>query len=327
MPIYYYWGDDEFAIASSVQILRDQTVDSTWASFNYTQHTSDTPDAAIEALNQAMTPPFGSGSRLVWLVDTTLGQQCPDDLLAQLKRTLPVVPETSVLLLTSRNKPDGRLKSTALWKEYAEEIKEFALIPPWETKQLVQQVEKIAQEVGVKLTSSSTTLIAQSVGNNTRQLYNELTKLRLYAGDSQTPISIDIVNNLVQATSQTSLDLVKAIASGNTAQALTLVTQLLNRNEPGLKIVATLVGQFRTLLWVKMMTEAQERDKKVIAQAAEIGNPNRVYFLQQEVKSLSNEQLVATLPLLLELEVSLKQGGEEKALLQTKVIQLSQIFL
>ena len=327
MPIYYYWGDDEFAIASSVQILRAQTVDSNWASFNYTQHTSDTPDAVTEALNQAMTPPFGSGSRLVWLVDTTLGQQCPDDLLAQLKRTLPVVPETSVLLLTSRNKPDGRLKSTALWKEYAEEIKEFALIPPWETKQLVQQVEKIAQEVGVKLTSSSTTLIAQSVGNNTRQLYNELTKLRLYAGDSQAPISIDIINNLVQATSQTSLDLVKVIAEGNTAQALTLVGQLLNRNEPGLKIVATLVGQFRTLLWVKIMTEAQERDKKVIAQAAEIGNPNRVYFLQQEVKSLSNEQLVATLPLLLELEVSLKQGGEEKALLQTKVIQLSQIFL
>ncbi|MBA2747413.1 MAG: DNA polymerase III subunit delta [Tatlockia sp.] len=326
MPIYYYWGDDEFAIASSVQILRAQTVDSNWASFNYTQHTSDTQDAATEALNQAMTPPFGSGSRLVWLVNTTIGQQCPDDLLAQLKRTLPVVPETSVLLLTSRNKLDGRLKSTALWKEYAE-IQEFALIPPWETKQLVQQVEKIAQEVGVKLTSSSTTLIAQSVGNNTRQLYNELTKLRLYAGDSQTPISIDIVNNLVQATSQTSLDLVKVIASGNTAQALTLVAQLLNRNEPGLKIVATLVGQFRTLLWVKMMTEAQERDKKVIAQAAEIGNPNRVYFLQQEVKSLSVEQLVATLPLLLELEVSLKQGAEERAMLQTKVIQLSQIFL
>ena len=325
MPIYYYWGDDEFAIASSVQILRAQTVEPNWASFNYTQHTSDTPDAVTEALNQAMTPPFGSGSRLVWLVNTTLGQQCPDDLLAQLKRTLPVVPETSVLLLTSRNKPDGRLKSTALWKEYAEEIKEFALIPPWETKQLVQQVEKIAQEVGVKLTSSSTALIAQSVGNNTRQLYNELTKLRLYAGDSQAPISIDIVNNLVQATSQTSLDLVKVIASGNTAQALTLVAQLLNRNEPGLKIVATLVGQFRTLLWVKMMTH--ERDKKVIAQAAEIGNPNRVYFLQQEVKSLSVEQLVATLPLLLELEVSLKQGGEEEALLQTKVIQLSQIFL
>lgn len=325
MPIYYYWGDDEFAIASAVQKLRDRTVDPNWASFNYTQH-SDPADGAIEALNQAMTPPFGSGSRLIWLIDTTIGQQCPEELLEQLKRTLPVIPDTSVLLLTSRNKLDGRLKATALWKEYAE-IKEFALIPPWETKQLVQHVETIAQEVGVKLTGSSTTLIAESVGNNTRQLYNELTKLRLYAGESLAPIDTDIVNNLVQATSQTSLDLVKAIASGNTAQSLTLVAQLLNRNEPGLKIVATLVGQFRTWLWVKIMTQNQERDKKVIAQAAEIGNPNRVYFIQQEVKSHSVEQLAATLPLLLELEANLKQGGEEMALLQTKVIQLCQLFL
>ncbi len=323
MPVYYYWGDDEFAITSIVHKLRDRTVDPSWASFNYTQH-SDTPGAAIEALNQAMTPPFGSGSRLVWLVNTTIGQQCPEELLTQLKRTLPVIPETSVLLLTSPSKPDGRLKSTALWQKYAQ-IQEFALIPPWETKQIVQQVEKIAQEVGVKLTSSSTTLIAESVGNDTRQLYNELTKLRLYAGDKKEPIGADIVTQLVQATAQTSLDLVKAIASGNTAQSLVLVAQLLNRNEPALKIVATLVSQFRTWLWVKM-TE-QERDKKIIAQAAEIGNPNRVYFLQQEVKSLSLKQLVSTLPLLLELEVNLKQGAEEMPLLQTKVIQLCQLFL
>jgi DNA polymerase III subunit delta len=325
MPIYYYWGDNEFAIASAVQKLRDRTVDPNWASFNYTQYAPDTVSVAMEALSQAMTPPFGSGSRLVWLVNTTIGQQCPEELLTQLKRTLPVIPETSVLLLTSLSKLDGRLKSTALWKEYAE-IQEFALIPPWETNQLVQQVEKIAQEVGVKLTTSSTTLIAESVGNDPRQLYNELTKLRLYAGESLAPISTEIVSKLVQATSQTSLDLVKAISAGNTAQALTLVAQLLNRNEPGLKIAATLVGQFRTWLWVKMMTDAQERDKKVIAQAADIGNPNRVYFLQQEVKSLSVEQLVATLPVLLELEVNLKQGAEERSLLQTKVIQLCQIF-
>ena len=78
MPIYYYWGDDEFAIASAVQKLRDRTVDPNWASFNYTQH-SDTADGATEALNQAMTPPFGSGSRLIWLVNTTIGQQCPEE--------------------------------------------------------------------------------------------------------------------------------------------------------------------------------------------------------------------------------------------------------
>jgi len=41
-----------------------------------------------------MTPPFGAGSRLVWLVDTTLCQQCSEELLTELKRTLTAIPET-----------------------------------------------------------------------------------------------------------------------------------------------------------------------------------------------------------------------------------------
>lgn len=326
MPIYYYWGDDEFSLAKAVDSLRSRTVDPNWASFNYTQYPPDRPDTIIEALNQAMTPPFGCGDRLVWLADTTLGQNCSEELLAELERTFPTLPENSVLLLTSRSKADGRLKSTKLLQKYAD-IREFALIPPWETSKLVQQVQKVAQEVGLKLTQSSVNAIADAVGNNTRQLYNELTKLRLYAGDTTKPLDVDIVARLVEANAQTSLDLVKAISTGDTAKSLTLVAQLLNRNEPALRIVATLVGQFRTWLWVKIITETRERDRQVIAQAAEISNPNRVYFLQQEVQFLGVQQLASTLPVLLELELSLKQGKEEMTVLQTKVIELCQIFL
>lgn len=323
MPIYYYWGDDEFAIAKAVDSLRSRSIDPNWASFNYTQYS---PDTIIEALNQAMTPPFGCGDRLVWLADTTLGQNCSEELLAELERTFPALPENSVLLLTSRSKADGRLKSTKLLQKYAD-IREFALIPPWETNKLLQQVQKAAEEVGVKLTQKSINVLAESVGNNTRQLYNELEKLRLYGGDTAKPLDVDIVARLVEANSQTSLDLVKAISTGNTAKSLTLVAQLLNHNEPALRIVATLVGQFRTWLWVKIMTETGERDRKVIAQAAEISNPNRVYFLQQEVQYLGVQQLASTLPVLLELELSLKQGGEEMTRLQIKIIELCQIFL
>ncbi|KJH73547.1 DNA polymerase III subunit delta [Aliterella atlantica] len=321
MPIYYYWGDDEFTIAKAVEQLRNR-IDPNWASFNYTQYPAD---ATVEGLNQAMTPPFGCGDRLVWLADTNLGQNCSEDLLVELERTFPALPENSVLLLTSTNKADGRLKSTKLLQKYAD-IREFALIPPWETSKLFQQVQKVAQEVGVKLTQASVNAISEAVGNNTRQLYNELEKLRLYAGDTKAALDIDVVSRLIEANSQTSLDLVKAIASGNIAKSLTLIAQLLNRNEPALRIVATLIGQFRTWLWVKIATDTGERDKKVIAQAAEISNPNRVYFLQQEVQTLSVQQLASTLPVLLALELSLKQGGEEKAVLQTKIIELCQIF-
>lgn len=325
MPIYFYWGEDEFTLQKAVTSLRDRILDPQWSSFNYSQLTPEQPNVVIEALDRVMTPPFGSGSRLIWLVNTTICQHCGEDVLTELKRTLPVVPDTSVLLLTCRSKPDGRLKSTQLLQKYAS-FEEFSLISPWDTKQLLQQVQKAAASVGVKLTQRSVELVVESVGNDTRQLYSEMEKLQIYAGDNRQPLDVDVVAELVRGNNQNSLQLAAAIRSGDVSKALLLVAQLIDRNEPGLKIVATLTGQFRTWLWVKLMLDDGERSDRAIAHAAEVSNPKRIYFLQQEVKQLSLGQLVSTLPLLLELEVSLKQGREQMSTLQTKVIELCQIF-
>ena len=324
MSIYLYWGDDNFAISKAVDTLRGSVLDPNWASFNYDKISPEQTDAIILALNQAMTPPFGMGRRLVWLADTTVCQQCSEQLLAELERTLPAIPESAVLLLTSGNKPDGRLKSTKLLQKYAE-IQEFSQIPPWKTELLVQQVRKAAQQVGVKLNNSAVELLAESVGNDTRQLYNELEKLQLYAGTTAT-INEQAVAALVNANTQNSLQLAAAIRQGKTVQALQLVSDLISHNEPTLRIVATLIGQFRTWLWVKIMMEDGERDEKAIASAAEVSNPKRIYFLRQEIQSISSKQLTSTLPILLELEISLKRGADPMSTLQTKVIELCQIF-
>lgn len=324
MPIYFYWGDDDYRIERAVKVLRDRVIDPSWASFNYTQLPPDKQDSIITALNEAMTPVFGTGSRLVWLVNTALCQQVSESLLAELERTLPVIPETSVLLLTSQSKPDGRLKSTKLLQKYAE-IREFSRIPPWKPDLLLQQVKTAAAEVGVKLTGNAAQLLAESVGNNTRLLFNELKKLQLY-GIDKSPLEVKDIDTLVTSNTHNSLQLAEAIAKGDTSRALTLIASLLNRNEPGLKIVATLTGQFRTWLWVKLAIAEGVQDKSEIARAADVQNPNRIYFLRQEVAPLELSQLQKTLPLLLELEVSLKQGMPEMAALQTKVVELCQLY-
>lgn len=325
MPIYLFWGEDDFALHRAVGALRDRTLDPDWASFNSDKLSAEQADAVTQALNLAMTPPFGAGGRLVWLADTTVCQRCPDQLLSDLDRTLPYLPDSTVLLLTSSSKPDGRLKSTKLLQKYGD-IQEFSPIPPWKTDLLMQQVRRTAEEMGVKLTNGAVELLAESVGNHSRQLYNELEKLDLYGGKAKGAIDAATVSLLVTASTQTSLQLAAAIRQGETARALTLVSELLNRNEPALRIVATLVGQFRTWLWVKLMVEAGERDEREIAQAAEVSNPKRIYFLRQEVVSLSLASFEQTLPLLLELEFGLKQGKEPIALLQTKVIELCLLF-
>ncbi|MBE9094902.1 DNA polymerase III subunit delta [Tychonema sp. LEGE 07203] len=324
MQFYLFWGEDDFAISQAVTSLRSSVLDPNWASFNYDKIIADRADAVVEGLDRALTPPFGTGSRFVWLANTTVTQQCSPELLAELERTLPVIPPTTVLLLTSVKKPDSRLKSTKLLNKYGE-FREFSPIPPWNDKELAQRARQVAGEMNVKLTATAIELLVESIGSDTRQLYSELEKLRLFAGNRSQPLNPEEVAALVHCHAQNTFQLADAIREGNTGAALELLAGLAARNEPGLRIVAGLTGKFRIWLWVKAMIAAGDRDDK-IARALDLGNPKRIYYFRQEVKNASLEKLQKSLPLLLELEASLKRGREEISTLQTKVIELSSLF-
>ncbi len=325
MGIHFYWGEDSFAIAQAVKVLQKKTLDPAWESFNLDKIPPEQSDAVTQALNQAMTPPFGSGNRFVWLMETTLAQRCPEELLSELDRTLSVIPESTTLLLTSTNKPDGRLKSTKLLQKHAE-IQEFSPIPPWKTELLSRKVQQVAQEIGVKLSPPAIEYMIEAVGNNTRQLYSELEKIRVFAGEPKKPLSVEEISPLITASAQNSLKLLAAIRQGKTDKALELIADLMRQNEPALRIVSTLVGQFRLRLWIKLMIESGERDETAIARAADLNNPKQLYFLKQELVSVSLRQLQQTLPILLDLEFSLKRSADEMLILQTKVIELCAIF-
>ena len=325
MPAYLYWGEDDFAIARAVEKLQKRVLDPNWLQFNYHQLAGDRSETIIEGLNQVMTPVFGIGERLVWLVDTDLCQQKPSaDVLEELERTLKIIPQTSHLLFTTSKKLDGRLSSTKLLRKHSE-VKDFSLIPPWKSDLIIAQVKETAQVMELKLTNEAISSLAEAVGNNTRQLWNELEKLKIYWGDNDKPLNKNAVTQLVLCNTQNSLQLAAAIKDGRTDRALGLVSDLIDRNEPALKIVATLVGQFRTWTIVKLMQQAEE-NHQAIATAAGINNPNRLYFIDKEIKTRSAEQFLSALPLLLELEYSLKSGAEALFTLQTKIIELCSLF-
>jgi len=338
MALHLYWGDDDFALNKAVTALKTKSLNADWASFNFERLNAEQPEAAQAALTQAMTPPFGMGKRFIWLVEPPFLQQASEAVTQELERTLPQLLDSSVLVITSPKKPNGRLKSTKLLQKHAE-VKEFSAVPPWKTDQITDRVRQAAKEVGVRLTRASGEFLVEAVGNNTRQLYNELEKLRLFGSGVQgggsavdngiptepKPLDLETVASLVTTSTQSSLQLASAIRMGDTGKALELVADLLGRNEPALRIVATLVGQFRTWLWVRVMTEAGERDEKAIAAAAGVGNPKRIYFLRQEINGLSQAQLLQAMPILLSLESEIKIGREAEATLQTKIIELCQI--
>ncbi|MGA1476434.1 MAG: DNA polymerase III subunit delta, partial [Prochlorothrix sp.] len=101
MALHIYWGEDDFALLQAIEALKQETLDPTWESFNFERIPPDHPEGAIHALTQAMTPPFGMGKRLIWLDNPPLLQQCSEDLYQELERTLPQLPDSTELLMSS----------------------------------------------------------------------------------------------------------------------------------------------------------------------------------------------------------------------------------
>ncbi len=331
MPVYFFWGDDDYRLQQAVQSLEAKVLDPAWKSFN--ADAVDGKSAAIEALvqclNQAVTPPFGMGDRFIQIANPPLGGQDGTLFASELERTLPVLPPTSHLVITYSGKPDGRSKVTKLLNQQAK-TQEFAVVPPWKTDQIRKTVQQTAQQFKVAFTDDALDLLAEAVGNDTRQLHNELEKLNLFAASTpqpQHPLEASTIRVLVNASQQNALELATVIRQGKCDRALQLVDDLLRHNEPALRISATLIRQFRTWLWIKLMQQSGERDERVIAQAAEVGNPKRVYFLVKEVQHLTPAQLQQTLSLLLDLEFQLKSGHDPRMTLQTKAIELCQVCL
>ena len=321
MTIYFFWGDDDFVINQQITNLKQEKIDTNWLQFNFQKFSGDKEDEIQQALTEAMTPPFGSGDRIVILEQTTICQQANEELLTELQKTLPQIPTTTHLLFTSQKKPNGKLKITKLINKYAQ-VKEFSLIPPWQTEALVSKVAEMANQKRVKLTQEATKILADCVGNDSLLLYQELKKLAIYQGENKKLLDEKVIKSLVNVSSKTSLQLAEAIVNQNLHLALQLVQDLLNSNEPPLRIVATLVGQFRTWAIVKTAIEAGEKNENTIAELADIRNPKRVYFIKKQISKKSARNLNLSLPILLELEASLKLGAKPLEILESTIIQL-----
>ncbi|KFF42052.1 MAG: DNA polymerase III, delta subunit [Candidatus Atelocyanobacterium thalassa isolate SIO64986] len=325
MGIYFFWGEDNFRINQTIQKLKKKVINPDWIHFNYNKIREENIYSILEAINEVMTPAFGIGEKFIWLEESSIFQQCSDDIISEMERLIPAIPSNSNLLLTSSKKPNRKLKSTKIFEKYAD-IREFTLIPSWKIDELTAKAQEFSKEIGVNLSPSALDLLVESIGNNTRLLWNELEKLSLYNYDKGKPIEEDIVSSIININTYSSLQLARAISEGNKEKALKITINLLSYNEPPLKIVTTLIGQFRTWVIVKLKLEIGEDDHKIIAKAAEISNPNRLFFLKKEIKHIESRDLLKTFPILLDLENNLKKGCDPEQILKNKILELCLLF-
>ena len=310
MPIHLFWGDDEAARNRAVEALITAKLDPSWAAINLSRLDGSDPDQAAAALAEARTPPLGSGSRVVLLQRSPFCNQCPAELAAQLEANLALISPDCHLLLVNNAKPDARLRTTKalqqLIKAGQAHEQSFALPAIWDGAGLVELVQRTARELGLALEPAAAEALADAIGSDSARLASELEKLSLFAN----PITLAAVQALVGGQTTSALAVGDALLAGNPADAIALVDALLAANEPALRIIASLTSQIRGWLWVALLERSGERDPAVIAKAAGIGNPKRIYVMRKQIQGRTPEQMLKLLGQLLEVEAALKRGAD-----------------
>jgi DNA polymerase-3 subunit delta len=310
MPIHLFWGDDEAARNRAVEALVAERIDPAWAAINLSRLDGNDPAQAGQALEEARTPPFASGCRVVVLQRSPFCATCPSDLAARLEDSLALIPENCHLVLVSPGKPDARLRTTKAVRKLAEE-RGFELPAVWDGAGQLELVALTARELGLRLEPAAAEALAEAIGSDSARLASELEKLALHAGEG--PITAAAVEALVGGRTTNSLAVGDALLSGRVAEAIARVDALLAANEPALRIVATLSGQIRGWLWVCLLERGGEQDVAVIAKAAGIGNPRRVFVLRKQIRGRGPDQLLGLLRRVLEVEAALKRGSDPGA--------------
>lgn len=308
-------GDDQHAIQEQLNQYKAE-IDAQWLTLCYHLFPADRLDRAISV---ARTRSLTGGKKLV-IVENCHLKQWGDTELETLQQ-LVQMPEFTILVFVATT-VDKRLKIYKHLVKYAKFF-EFPLIPPWRTDLIEKAIATQAKKIKLVLSKNAVEYLAEAIGNDMTRAATELRKLYIYGKGKQ--LELAEVKELVPCQTQNSLQLASAIRQGESNQVLHLLDDLLSRSEPLMVIVATLLTQFRTWLWIKSAIVSGIKKDSELAQMCSISNPNRIYYLRQEVANTSINALAKAVTMMLDLDMSIKRGAESKDLLLI-ILSVSRLF-
>ncbi len=321
MPIHLLWGDDSAAIEREIEHLINKLIDPAWRSINLSRLDGSDISQANQALEEIRTPPFGNGARMVVVKRSSFCNGCSNELAQYFEGVLKLIPDNTYLIVCNTNKPDGRLRTTKalylLIKQKQAKEKSFLLPTIWDEEGQRKLIERTANELGLALASEATSLLVEAVGNDSARIVSELKKLALLADTNQNNknrdskiifISEDTVKALIDGITTNALQIGESLLANNVGEAIHRLDSLLAKGEPALRMLATLTNQVRGWLWVSLMEQQGEKDVAIIAKAAGIANPKRIYIMRKQIQGIPPRRFLKLLDCLLDVEASLKKG-------------------
>ena len=268
--------------------------------------------------------PFFADEKIVILdhfVDITTAKKrfLTDDELKSFEEYFDNPSPTTKLIIFAEGKLDSKRRLVKLLKRDA---KVFDAVEAKE-QELRQYFQKWSQKEGLQFANQSFENLLIKSGFQFSEIQKNLLFLQSYKEDSVIEEE-DIVNAIPKTLQDNIFDLTQFILTKKMDQARDLVRDLTLQGEDEIKLIAVMLGQFRTFTQVKILAESGQAESQI---ASSLGsflgrnpNPYQIKFALRDSRGLSLSFLKQAISYLIETDYQIKTGLYEKSFLFEKAL-------
>lgn len=318
-PAYLFEGEEDYLKEEALKKLKERIILPDYEDFNYEKLSAlDVP--ATQIIESVSTLPLKGPHRLV-VVDAV------DKWSEKDQRTLASYFKNSVkstCLVCLTGKFDRRRK---LYQEFQKNGKIVSFFPLWD-EEIINWVQQRIRKEGKEIDLEALIYLKERIGNDLHNLNQEIEKLIIFTHPARIIKKEDVEKVAGEGKGVGVFDLMGTIREKDLARALPILSQLLERGEPPLRIHSLIVHEVRSLLRIK----EKKRGLSPQEVCSIIFGPRNYYpgfytdlanHYLQAAKKFSLSELITDYEDLVEAEASIKTGREEPdVVIQRMVVNL-----
>ncbi len=256
MSIYFFYGDEDYNIELEIKKLKKKLLDKNFASMNF--KTADNPSFP-ELISLLRTQPMMFGNLMIVIdCEDYFSKTFEDSQLEELSNALENNIESLCIIFRAilpRNegkKVDSRRKIYKIITKIAQ-MQEFPTFRTYKTEDISNWINKEGKKHEIIFEKEAALALIEQIGNNLRQLSQEIEKLKLLAYPKTT-----VTKKMVKEICISNEDLfgfADFLLKGNKGQALLEFQKLLEKKHP-LEILAAVQTMLRR--WIIMKSKSKE---------------------------------------------------------------------
>lgn len=308
-PCYFFCGEEKYPIEQIVDALIEHAVDPSMKEFNLDiVHGNEIDGKKIVSI--ASSYPMMAERRVLIVkdFDRVDGKDALDPYMEH--------PSATTVLAMIANSPDFRKKPYSTFKKagYVHESRE------WYDHESIAWIEQRVKRMKTSIEPAAVQLLHSYVGNNVRELANELEKVMIACGDVPKITATHIEKVVGVSREFTSFQLCDRVGEMNIAKALEISQRMISSGESVVGLIAALTNHF-VRMW-KLQDAVQQRKSEQDMLQYVYFNSFALKNTLAQIRNFRQSDIEHAFVLLADADLAAKSSGDPRLIITTLIAEI-----